>query len=215
MHSVRPIDDWLSKRRVTASLVALFVVWYAVQLVTLQRFGADTAVWWFYFTRGDFGPGFALTPGLGFSAISHDMSDISHLGANVAALVVVGCFAEPYIERRTYLFVLIGVGFAGISFSNALAIVFHSQWSLAGASAGLLALHAYVSLRKRLLLTSITPFRSIATAEWFVVSMGLMTIPVVPIYELTVSGNVGHALGPILGSIAYLVHLRTSPRRLE
>lgn len=215
MHLVRPIDDWLSKRRVTASLVALFVLWYAVQLVTLQRFGPDTAVWWFYSAPGDFGPGFALTPGLIFSPLSHDMSDISHLGANIAALVVVGSFAEPYIEKRTYLLVLIGVAFAGILFSNVLAIVFHSQWSLAGASAGLLALHAYVSLRKRSLLTSIDPSVSIANAEWVIVAMGLMMIPVVPMYELTVSGNVSHALGPIIGSFAYLVHSRTSLSKLE
>lgn len=209
------INDWLSKRQVTTTLVFFFIVWYAIQLFTLQRYGSETAVWWFYFTPGRFASSFAITPGIVFSPLSHDMTNITHLGSNVVVLVIVGSFAEPYIKRRTYLIVLFGVGFLGILFSNVLALNFHSQWSLAGASAGLLSLHAYISLRKRRFLLEFTQFRSRATVEWFIVATGLMMIPVVPIYEIAVSGNIGHALGPILGSLAYLAHSKLGPHRIE
>lgn len=204
------IKVWLSKRLVTATLVVSITVWYAIQLLTLQRFGVETAVWWFYFTPGEFGPGFAVTPGIVFSPISHDMSKLMHLGSNVVALVIVGSFADSYIKRQTYLSVLLGVGFLGILVSNVLAVYFQTPWSLAGASAGLLSLHAFVSLQKRHLLTEFTPFRSMATVEWLIVATGLMMIPTVPIYELTVSGNTGHALGPVLGTFAFFIYSETS-----
>jgi hypothetical protein len=105
---------WIRRRRLTLSLIVFFLGWYGLQLSVLTIFGEDVAQWWFYFGK----PPDTLSPGIIFGPISHDMSNLTHIGGNIFFLFIAGGFAEPYIDGKKILYVVFGLGYLGTAVLN-------------------------------------------------------------------------------------------------
>lgn len=135
---------WIHRRRSTLGLIMFFVGWYVLQLSVLHFFGWEVAQWWFYLEK----PPDIVSPGVIFGPISHDMATITHLGANIFFLFIVGGIAEPYIVKKKFLYIVFGLSYLGTFLANATAPI-HNLWILAGASGGILAFWAYAGLKLR------------------------------------------------------------------
>lgn len=196
---------WLKRRRLTIGLVVFFASWYLVQRYVLHAFGAETAIWWFYFD-GAFSPGYLLAP------ISHNMVGFGHLGANIGFLLLFGGLAEPHLSRRPYVVLLLGISLGSIVAANALSSAFGTQWTLAGPSGGILGLWAYISVRRRTICwDSLGSEASSHPAEAGLVAVGLLTPILVPGWEVYSTGavNVSHAAGVLLGYVIAIVEITT------
>jgi membrane associated rhomboid family serine protease len=195
--------DWVARRRLTLGFVVFFVVWYLAQLYVLSAFGSPTAVWWFYFSS-DPSMGYLLAP------ISHDMTRIGHLGSNVMFLLVFGGFAEPHLDRRRYVVLLLGISFGSIGVANVLSGLLGTRWILAGPSGGVLGLWAYTSaIHRGTLWDSLRSGDSSQPTETVVVFFGLLSPVLVPCWEVYSTGtaNTSHAVGVLFGYVLVLVEV--------
>lgn len=192
---------WVGRRRLTIGLVGFFAAWYLAQLAVVSAFGADVAVWWFYFT-GEPSPGYLLSP------LSHNMDDVGHLRRNAGVLLVVGGLAEPYLKASQYMALLLAISLASVVIANALAPVFGTPWALAGPSGGILGLWAYIGVRNRdIVCAALDSDRLSRVVEASVVAFGVLTPIIVPAWDLYSTGalNVSHLAGVLLGSATAFV----------
>lgn len=188
--------NWIKKRPTTVSLSLLFAAWFAFQLFILTLYGPDTAKWLFY---TELPP--TVDPGLLFSPISHDMADYKHLATNIAFLLLVGGLLEPYVNRWTIPgFVIVG-GYIGMVVTMATAPI-HAFWPLAGASTGIMSLWGYTGLRMWDELDLRESFGE-QRLEPQVAGFVLLAVPAIPLYEVLINGNMGHAIGMILGILYF------------
>jgi hypothetical protein len=189
---------WVGRRRLTLGLGSFFAVWYLAQLATVSAFGTDVAVWWFYFT-GDPSPGYLLAP------LSHNMADPGHLRRNLSVLFIAGGLAEPYLNDRQYIALLLAVSFGSVVITNVLSLVFGTLWTLADPSGGIYGLWAYIGVRNRALF--LDPDGCAEWVEAVLVVAGVLTLALVPAIDAYTTGavNVSHAVGILLG---YAVALR-------
>lgn len=141
---MKEVGGWIRRRELTFGLAVFFLTWYILQLVVFHAHGEEMARWWFYFEK----PPDAVSPGMVFGPISHDMHTLAHLGPNMGFLLVAGGLVEPYIRKKKLLFVVFGLGYFGTYVANLTALI-HLRWMVAGASGGILALWAYAGLRLR------------------------------------------------------------------
>ena len=141
---MRKMLAWVYRRGLTISLMLFFTLWYIFQLVVLRYFGEGVAQMWFYIMK----PPEAVSPGLIFGPISHNLDNLSHVGSNTAFLLVSGGLAEPYIDKNKILLAVFGLGYVGTYLTNITAGI-HGFWALAGASTGIFALWSYVALKIR------------------------------------------------------------------
>lgn len=186
---------WVGRRRLTLGLVGFFAVWYLAQLAVVSVFGTDVAVWLFYSVDW---------PSLGYllAPLSHNMADVGHLRRNAGILLVVGGFAEPYLEKEKYAALLLAISFASIVIANALSLAFGTKGSLAGPSGGILGLWAYIGVRNRSLVYAAVDSNRLSRAvEASIVAFGFLTPIIVPAWDLYSTGflNVSHAVGVLLG----------------
>lgn len=136
--------EWVRRRPLTLGLIIFFAGWYVLQLSVFNFFGVDVARFWFYFEK----PPNAVSPGIIFGPISHDMSTLTHIGGNIVFLLIAGGFAEPYIGQKNIFYMVFGLGYLGTYLANITAAI-HQSWIIAGASGGVLALWAYSGLKMR------------------------------------------------------------------
>lgn len=194
---------WVRRRRLTLGLMGFFAAWYLAQLAIVSAFGADVAVWWFYFT-GEPSPGYLLAP------LSHNMADSGHLRRNAGVLLIAGGLAEPYLKDRQYLMLLLVVSFVSIVIANVLSPVFGTPWALAGPSGGIYGLWAYIGVTNRdIVCAALDSDRLSRVVEASVVALGVLTPIIVPAWDLYGTGilNVSHLAGVLLGYVAALVEV--------
>ena len=196
------VEDWARRRPATLVLAVFFAAWYLLQLGVLHVYGDEVALWWFYFEK----PPNAVSPGMVFGPISHDMWTLTHITANISLLLVAGGFAEPYIGWKKVLFAVFGLGYLGTYVSNLTALI-HLRWMVAGASGGILALWAYAGLRLR---HKAYRFRdgvdlSREGIETFVAIVLLLGIFPFLFHELFLQPrpHSGHVLGLVLGCLYF------------
>lgn len=201
---------WVRRRRWTLYLIVFFLGWYGLQLSVLTIFGEDVAQRWFYFGK----PPDTLSPGIIFAPISHDMSNLTHIGGNVFFLFIAGGFAEPYIDGKKILYVVFGLGYLGTYLANVTALV-HQLWMIAGASGGILALWAYTGLKLR---HKAYEYQSGLTfsrddLEQITAVLLILGTPVFLLHEAVLAAQFhsGHVIGLILGCvyIGYEEYLKT------
>lgn len=197
--------QWGRRRRCTIYLGGFFIAWYALQLAVLGQFGETTARWWLYSGQ----PPAAMSPGALLAPLSHDMSTLTHLGANVVFLAIAGGFAEPRIGSKKILLVVFGLGYLSTYLTNATEFL-HQLWILAGISGGVLALWSYSGLKLRHEVTgrpSEGLFWSRQIAGTLLASVLLISIPVFLVHQLLVvdQPHSGHLVGLLLGCILYII----------
>lgn len=197
-------SGWFERRQLTLVLIAFYWFWYWIQMTIFGAYGLGTAEWWFYFSNGSFWPGITISPGILLSTVSHNMESALHLIGNSVALFAIGGFSEPYIRRRGYLTIVLGLGFLSIIVANAFSILFGTEWALAGASGGILALLSYITLKKRRLARLFIHSKKPSyIVEGLFVVLSLLFIPLAIFHELVVSGNIGHVAGLAIGLLAF------------
>lgn len=196
----------IERRPVTIALVAFLLLWYGIELAVVRVAGVPVALWWFYWQP------FTVSPGIVLSPISHDVHGLGHLAANAAMLIVVGGYAEPHLDRGEFLVILLGLGWLSFGFTNLVAVAVGTPWSLAGLSAGLLALSSYVALRRRHVVfdANVGGLWTVRRWTWILVTTLLLSVPVIPVFELAIDHptNVGHVMGVVLGCAYYVVDSR-------
>lgn len=189
------VSEWIQERPFTVGLSVFFISWYAFQLFVLHTYGDSFARWLFY---TELPP--RVTGGLLFSPLSHDLYDLKHIGANVALLLGVGGLAEPYIGKWKVPGLIVVGGYVGMVVTMLSAPVLEF-WPMAGASSGILILWGYSGLRlwnEFGFSDDLSPERLEEHGTLFLVN----GIPLIPAYELLVTGNMSHAIGMVLG-VAY------------
>lgn len=111
---MQAVSTWICRRPWTLGLAVFFLTWYGLQLGVFHFVGENTARWWFYFEK----PPNAISPGMLFAPLSHDMYGLGHITSNVVLLLIVGGVAEPYIGRGRILVTVIGLGYLGTYLAN-------------------------------------------------------------------------------------------------
>ena len=192
------LRGWLRRRQLTLILSLFIIGWYLFQLVVFSVFGKEVAQWWFYFEK----PPNAVSPGIVLGPISHDMSSLTHLSINIFFLLIAGSFAEPYLDEKKLLYVVLGFGYLGTYLANATAWL-HQLWMIAGASGGILALWAYAGLKLR---HKAYEYRSGLdfsrdSIEQLAAVLLILAIPVFLLQEAVLAAQFhsGHVIGLLLG----------------
>lgn len=204
------VSIWIRRRRSTLALAIFFVVWYSLQLSIFQLFGEDVARWWFYFEL----PPDAVSAGIVFAPISHELDTLTHIYGNLLLLFVAGGVSEPHIGNKRILILVVCFGYLSIYLANATAVV-HHLWIFAGASGGILALWAYAGLRMRhhaaeYISDGITWSRRSAETVGSVIL--LLGIPALFLHQLVWidQPHSGHIIGLLLGTLYYIGELYLS-----
>jgi hypothetical protein len=198
------LTDWIRRRSATISLSALLLFWYVIQLIVLVYYGEETATRWFYFehTRSGFP---IISPGVLLAPISHELDDLTHIGANLLLLLTAGGFVEPYIKKRQIGILVLGFGYLGMYLANATAVI-HGFWNVSGTSIGILSLWAFAGLEKKEMVFWNAQVESLLSSEFvesFVATVLLISTPFILISETVMGLHSGHAMGILLGGFYY------------
>jgi membrane associated rhomboid family serine protease len=196
---------WVKRRRLTIGFIAFFGAWYLLQLSVLSSVGTKAAAWWFYLD-GPPSPGYLLAP------LSHNMAEFGHLRRNAILLFIGGGLAEPYLAKRRYIALFLGLAGASLVTADVLSLAFHTQWVLAGPSGGVYGLWAYIAVRNRSLVLDADDWKE--QIESILTFAGLLMLVAVPVLEKSTTGmiNVSHAIGIELGCGIALVE---APSRIQ
>lgn len=200
---MQPVLAWVRRRPATVGLALFLVAWYLLQLAVFHLVGEDPARWWFYLEQ----PPDALSPGVVFAPISHDLYTLKHVGANVALLLFAGGVAEPYVGRRRILVPVVGLGFVGTYVANVTAPI-HEMWMVAGTSGGILSLCAYAGFRLRREAVART-LDGVAVSRRGIETVGMATLlvgsPVLLVHQAAwiEQPHSGHVVGLSLGFLYY------------
>jgi len=125
------------KRRATQSLILTILLWYVLQIGTLYL-GWTVEQWQWLFTTSSFP---ALSPGLVFAIISHDLPpNVTHLLGNVAFLWLFAGESEQHMRSREVLGFFLATAIVAVTVSTAV-----TGQSTLGASGGALAFVSFYS----------------------------------------------------------------------
>ncbi|MFY4814579.1 rhomboid family intramembrane serine protease [Haloarcula sp. AONF1] len=138
-----PLADELSrrltfrKRRATQSLILTILLWYVLQIATLYL-GWTVEQWQWLFTTESFP---ALSPGLVFAIISHDLPpNVTHLLGNIAFLWLFAGESEQHMSGIEVLWFFVVAALVAVTVSSAV-----TGQSTLGASGGALAFVGFYS----------------------------------------------------------------------
>jgi membrane associated rhomboid family serine protease len=119
------------KRRATQSLILTILLWYGLQIGTLYL-GWTVEQWQWLFTTASFP---ALSPGLVFAIISHDLPpNVTHILGNIAFLWLFAGESEQHMEGIEVLWFFVAAALVAVMVSSAV-----TGQSTLGASGGALA----------------------------------------------------------------------------
>lgn len=128
------VRTFLSNKALTLSLIAVILVIYPIELLTVIEYGLDTFQYWFVLK-----PGFEPTPAWLLALVTH--GTVQHLGINLVGLVVYGLVLERYVSGKTYLVVYVSAGLlAGLIHTNL------TQSTGAGASGAIMGVIGFYSI---------------------------------------------------------------------
>lgn len=129
----RAVDAVRERHLATVLLSLGLVLWFELQLLVYHFYSSATFRW--LFTVRSVAP---TRPGWLLSVVSH--GTWSHLGVNVAMLLVFGGLAEPHLDRREFVAFFLGVG----TLSSLAAVAIRPPSApLVGASGALFGLLGY------------------------------------------------------------------------
>ena len=190
------ITALLSQKRVTFSLILVFLVTYPLEILIITQYGIEAFEFWFLLT-----PGFDPTPGWILALFTHGTT--RHLAGNILGILVYGLVLERYVARKTYLTVYLLTGLtAGLIHTN---LTNSTGAGGSGAIMGILGFYAIVYIGMYRPDEEIDPSESIRYA------IAILGPPVIVAqYAIDIYVNNGgyvHVVGGIIGILLGLIYV--------
>ncbi|TQQ80544.1 rhomboid family intramembrane serine protease [Halonotius roseus] len=188
------VQAFLSKKRVTFSLILVFLVTYPLELLIITQFGIETFEFWFLFP-----PGFEPTPAWILALFAHGTT--LHLAGNILGVLVYGLVLERYVAGSTYLTVYMLTGIlAGLIHTN------FTGSTGAGASGAIMGIFGFYAI---VYIAMYRPDEEIDPSESIRYTLAILGPPVIVAqYAIDIYVNNGgyvHVAGGIIGILLGLV----------